>query len=111
METNELLMLIGVIVIAIMVLRFLWNMVGSVLKLAVAVIVIGAGVYFIKPELLYNVFGKDKVEAVATDAKVLAKEGYDAASDAVSDVASDAVTEVKETAKENIDTVIVTLKE
>lgn len=100
METNELLMLIGIIVIAIMVLRFLWNAVGSIVKLAIVVVIIGAGIYFVKPELLYNVFGKEKVEAVATDAKVLAKEGVDAVNDGV----NDGVKKVKE-AKEAVDTV------
>lgn len=78
---NQILMLIGVVVIGYLVLKFLWNMVGNLLKLLIVVIIIGAGTYFVKPELLYNVFGKENIEAVAKETK----EGIVKAGDAVSD--------------------------
>jgi len=86
METNEILMLISVVIVGYLLLKFLWNMVGNLIKLLIVVIVIGTGTYLIKPKLLYNAFGKENVEVVAKEAK----DGIAKVNDAVSDAVSDA---------------------
>ncbi len=78
---NEILMLIGVVVVGYLLLKFLWNMIGNLIKLVIVVIIIGVGIYFVKPELLYNALGKENVEAMAKEAK----DGITKANDVVSD--------------------------
>ena len=63
MNTNEIIMLVGLVVVGYFLLKFLWNVVGNLIKLAVVVILIGIGTYIYNPILLYNVFGETVVEA------------------------------------------------
>jgi hypothetical protein len=105
MEMNQILMLVGLVIVGYLVLKFIWNAVGGILKLVIVVIILGAGTYLIKPELLYNAFGKENVEMVAKEAKDGVAKVSDAASDALSDAASDAADTVKEEIKNKVDTV------
>jgi hypothetical protein len=75
METTQILTLLAVVVVGYFVLKFLWNATKGILKLVLTVIIIAVGVYLVKPELLYNVFGKENVEQVADKTKEVAKEG------------------------------------
>lgn len=94
MEMNEILMLIGVVIVGYLILKFLWNVVGNLIKLVIVVIVIGVSTYLINPELIYNAFGKENVEAVAKEAKEAIVK--------VSDVANDATTEVENKVKDTV---------
>ena len=63
--TMELLKLAGLIIVGYFILKFIWNIVSGVIKLIIAVILIGVGIYFVKPTILHDVFGKENVENVA----------------------------------------------
>lgn len=94
METNEILMLIGVIVIGYFLLKFLWNIVGNLIKLAIVGVIAIVAVHYVKPELLGRF--DPMVSNVLNKGEILIEKGLaqftDAASDVVSDVVNDAVT-------------------
>ena len=104
MELNQILILLAVIVVGYLVLKFIWNSAKGIVKLAIALIIIVGGIYLVKPELLYNVFGKDKVESVANeikeesgelveDGKELLEEGYESAKDSIEKKVDETVTQ------------------
>ena len=74
METMEFLKLAVVVILGYFILKFIWGTAKGIVKLILAVIIIAIGVYVMKPELLYDVFGKDKVEGVAKDVEKNGKE-------------------------------------
>lgn len=92
METNQILMLVGLIVVGYLILKFIWGAAKGIIKLALVVIILGAGAYIIKPELLYNVFGKENVEAVAKDGIEKASEAADTIPKKVEEKVDDVVT-------------------
>ena len=106
METNQILMLVGLVVVGYLILKFIWGAAKGIIKLALVVIILGAGAYIIKPELLYNVFGKENVEAVAKEAKDGIEKASDVATDAISDAASEAADTVAKKVEEKVDEVV-----
>lgn len=96
METMEILKLVIVLIVGFFILKFTWGSVKGIIKLVVGIIIIAVGVYLMKPEMLYDVFGKDKVESVAKESKRNIKK----VGDAVTDTANDAIDSVKEKTKD-----------
>jgi len=66
MEMNEILMLVGLILVGYFLLKFLWNMVGNLIKLTIVVILVGVGVHFIRPDLIDNLIGKEMHDSITT---------------------------------------------
>lgn len=62
MENFEIIKLIAVVFIGLFLLKILWSMTKGVIKLLLGVLIIGIGLYIMKPEMLHGVFGKDRVE-------------------------------------------------
>lgn len=96
----ELIKLAVVLILGYFILKFLWNTLKGFIKVVLAVVIIVAGVYFVKPDLLYNVFGKDKVENVANDIKEEADELVEEGKDFVEENADSAIDSVKKAAED-----------
>lgn len=69
METLEIIKLVLVGFIGLFILKFLWNLVSGIIKLLIITIIVGVGIYIVKPELIYDVIGKENTEMVVNKAK------------------------------------------
>lgn len=105
METIEILKLVLAIVVGYFILKFLWNVVSGIFKLILVVILVGVGVYFVKPELLHDAFGKEAVESVATDIKKETKELADEGIKQFNSLKNDVVEDTKDEVKNTVDSV------
>lgn len=65
MENLEIFKIVGIVIVAFFLLKFIWGMLKGVFKIVLTIIVVAVGLYFMKPELLHNAFGKENVEIVA----------------------------------------------
>ena len=98
METNEIIMLIAIVAVGYFLLKFLWNMVGNLIKLSIVALIAIVATHYVKPELLGRF--DPMVSKALYQGEVMIEKGItyftDAVNDAASDAVNDAVTKVKE---------------
>ena len=92
METMELIKIALVFVVGYFILKFIWGSIKGIAKLLIMVVVIAVGTYIVNHELLYNMLGKDNVEAAARKAENGANK--------IGETASDVADSLKEKGKE-----------
>lgn len=99
METTQILILLAAIVIGYFLLKFIWNNAIGLIKFVLALIVIVGGIYLVKPELLYNVFGENKVESTVDDIKKETIELVDEGKGIANEIISESTDSLKKEAK------------
>lgn len=98
METSQILMLVGLVIVGYLVLKFIWNAVGGLLKLIIVVILVGVAIHFVRPDIITNLIGKETHDAIVKETK----DGIAKASDVATEVISKAATEVKDSVEKEV---------
>jgi uncharacterized membrane protein (DUF106 family) len=87
MSISSIIILVLAIVASLFVVRFLLKFGVSILKFVLLIIVAGALVYLYDPTILYNVFGKDKVEQTINETREATKDALQEAKKATENLA------------------------
>jgi hypothetical protein len=70
MENLSTLEIVGIIVLVLIFGGFIWRIAKRMVTLLLIAVLVVVGIYFVKPTILYDWFGKEnvnKVETVVTD--------------------------------------------
>jgi hypothetical protein len=69
MENLSTLEIIGIIILVLLFGGVIWRIAKRLFAVAFVAVLVLLGIYFTKPEILYDWFGKDNVEKVETKVK------------------------------------------